>query len=404
MSVASILSSGSGPWQLSIGSAPSIPPSVSVVNIGQSTLDIKWAATPGAFSYTASAIQQTGGVATVAGVVSGLTASFTGLSPGCLYLVYVVAVNAAGSTQSFPLTVTTDVITVAPAAPAAAAQYNAVGPTTISMSWGAVSGATSYDLTASPGGLTATSPTNSYSWSGLTAGTTYTFTVRSRNAAGTSTATTMTPTQATGAATAPTVTITGFSNVGTTVATVAYTYANAATVAASASNTTTGSVLYLPSQAPSSNGTTVPLTFQGLTPATTYAVAVTGTNSSGTTTTPTSNVTTDSTVEPAINITVSPTYNQSLQWNVTWSSGSLVLPYSNWQVRGYVNGQSTTFISNATPAQNTGGFNYRATVGNALAPPGANSPVPSIPYNIYVYNQGTSEVAYANNPYSWSPT
>jgi Tol biopolymer transport system component len=131
-------------------------------------------------------VAQPGGASvTVAAPTTSVTVG--GLVPHTPYTFTVVAVNARGSsvTSAPSGAVTPFTVPAAPAAPSAVS--TAAGQATVAWSGPADDGGsavTGYQVTAQPGGATATSATSSVTMSGLTGGAYYTFTVVAVNVAG----------------------------------------------------------------------------------------------------------------------------------------------------------------------------------------------------------------------------
>jgi len=170
---------------------PAAPAGVTATG-GANQVSISWSPVSGATSYdiywsTAS------GVTTASTKITSATRPYvqTGLAASTTYYYIVTAVNAAG--QSVP-SAQVSAATNAPAAtiPAAPAGVTAAGGANqVSISWSAVSGATSYNIYyATTSGVTKTSGakiTNAsrpYTQTGLAAGTTYYYIVTAVNGAG----------------------------------------------------------------------------------------------------------------------------------------------------------------------------------------------------------------------------
>ena len=161
---------------------------------GDAQVALSWGASPGAASYSLYRSTTAGGEGTtpVATGITGLSYTSTGLTNGTQYFFKVAAVNSAGSSaQSGEVSATPRSVIVVPPAPTALTAV--AGDGLVGLSWGASSGAASYNLyrgTSSGGegstpvatGISGTS----YSNAGLTNGTTYYFKVAAVNSAGTS--------------------------------------------------------------------------------------------------------------------------------------------------------------------------------------------------------------------------
>ena len=224
-----------------------------------------------------TAISSPGGITgTLAQAGSG-TIPVTGLTPGTEYTFVVFATNSQGDgiNSSASNSVTTDA--AAPSAPSItlATKINA---TTASVAFNEPStnngaAVTSYTVTSTPGGITATGTGSPISVTGLTAATAYTFTMTATNSAGTSDPSAPSN-QITSDATVP-----GAPTVGTAVkltstsARIPFT-PPVSNGGASISNYT---VTSSPGNIVASS-TTSPITITGLTPATTYTFSVKATN------------------------------------------------------------------------------------------------------------------------------
>lgn len=189
---------------------PSAPATPTASSVATTSFTANWIAPSGGAttSYYLDVATDSGFTSFVSGYnnksVAATSASVTGLTAGTAYYVRVRAVSAGGTSASSS-TLTQITVPDAPATPSA----SSVGTTSFSVSWSAVTGASSYKLDvatdssfssklSSYNDLTATSPTTV---SSLSAGTTYYVRVRAVNSAGTS-ASSSTLTQATSAASA----------------------------------------------------------------------------------------------------------------------------------------------------------------------------------------------------------
>jgi len=163
---------------------PAAPTGVFASSSGAAGTTISWSAVSGATSYniywsTASGVTKTNGTK-ITGAVSPQVV--TGLTVGTTYFFVVTAVNANGesaeSSEAFP-----------PAPPTGVTATAGNGQVTIS--WSAVSGATSYNIwwSTTPGvtrtnGIKITGVTSPYTHTGLTNGTTYYYIVKTVNSSG----------------------------------------------------------------------------------------------------------------------------------------------------------------------------------------------------------------------------
>jgi fibronectin type 3 domain-containing protein len=195
-----------------VPTVPATPIGVSAVG-GTQQATISWSVVSGATSYNLY-WSKTAGVTTATGTkIAGATSSAvqTGLSDSTTYYYIVTAVNSVGeSAASSQATATTLAAGPAPTAPAAPTGVSATGSTKqVTLSWSAVSGATSYNIYyATTSGVTKTSGakiTNAakpYVQTGLADSTAYYYIVTAVNSTGESTAsaqataTTATPTPA----------------------------------------------------------------------------------------------------------------------------------------------------------------------------------------------------------------
>jgi fibronectin type 3 domain-containing protein len=190
--------------------APAAPTGVTAVgSTNQAT--ISWPVVSGAASYNVYWSTTTGVTKSSGTKVAGVTSPYvkTGLSAGTTHYFIVTAINSVGeSAASVQATATT--AAAPPAVPAAPTGVSATGGANqVSISWPAVSGATSYNIYwATTTGVTTsgtkiTSATSPYAQTGLAASTTYYYIVTAVNAAGQSVASA----QFTAATDAPVVTI-----------------------------------------------------------------------------------------------------------------------------------------------------------------------------------------------------
>ena len=171
---------------------PAAPTGLSATG-GTNQVSTSWSAVTGATSYnlywsTASGVSTTSGTK-----ITSATSPYvqTGLNAGTSYYYIVTAVNAAGEGPA-SAQVSASTSAPAPVLPAAPAGVTATGGTTqATITWSAVSGATSYNLYYSTtsgvtkaNGSKVTPATTPYVLTGLGAGTTYYFVVTAVNAAG----------------------------------------------------------------------------------------------------------------------------------------------------------------------------------------------------------------------------
>jgi hypothetical protein len=170
---------------------PSAPTGVTATG-GDTQVTLSWTAVTGASSYNIY-WSTTSGVTTSTGTrIAGVSSAYvqTGLGAGTTYFYIVTAVNGAGeSGPSVQASATTNAPTTVPAVPTAVTASGGVKQVTLS--WAAVSSATSYNVywSATSGVTTATGTkvsgvTSPYVQTGLTDGTAYFFIVTAANAVG----------------------------------------------------------------------------------------------------------------------------------------------------------------------------------------------------------------------------
>ncbi len=150
------------------------PPSSPSVTAARDSVTISWPASDGATSYDVLFNGETYNV-------TGTSKTITGLTPGTKYSLAVRANNADGSSSYGA----TQAVTTLPDPPDTPSNVSVTATTnSITVSWNAVSGATSYDvlLNGKTYNVTGTSKTIT----GLTPGTDYSYVVRANNAGGSS--------------------------------------------------------------------------------------------------------------------------------------------------------------------------------------------------------------------------
>lgn len=160
-----------------INPKPVNPSSISISNITSTTVSISFTGDSVALLYTAIS---TPGSITATSTSSPITV--TGLSAGTSYTFNLTASNATGDSAGI---VSSSIITV-PVTPLNISATT-TGQTSVSVSFTASTGASSYTITNKNNSQTFTTSNTSYSVTGLTAGTQYGFTVTATNASGNST-------------------------------------------------------------------------------------------------------------------------------------------------------------------------------------------------------------------------
>ena len=166
--------------------APTAPTSLSASNITQTTADLSWNASSDNVAVTGYDIYQG---STNIGTVTGTSVQITGLTAATSYSFNVKAKDAAGNESSSSNTVNfttpSGADTEAPTAPTSLAASN-VTQTTADLSWSASSdnvGVTGYDVYQGSTNLGTVTGTSA-NITGLTAATSYSFSVRAKDAAG----------------------------------------------------------------------------------------------------------------------------------------------------------------------------------------------------------------------------
>ncbi len=181
--------------------APSVPTNLAASNIGPTSLTLTWTASTDNVGVSAYEVFQNG-----AKIGESLTTSFsvTGLTPSTTYNFTVKARDAAGNTSAASNAVSvTPPDTQAPTAPTNLVASNVV-QTSFTLTWTASTdnvGVTSYEVFRN-GASVGTATGTSFNVTGLTANTTYSLTVKAKDAAGNASAASTALSVTTAAATA----------------------------------------------------------------------------------------------------------------------------------------------------------------------------------------------------------
>ncbi len=166
--------------------APSAPTGLTASGTTQTTTSLSWNVATDNIAVTGYNIYQDG---TLKSSVTGTTYAVTGLTPGTAYAFTIKAKDAAGNVSAASNTANVTTLELADTtAPSTPANLVASGTTqtTTDLSWNAASDNTavvSYSIYQN-GSYKGSSTTTSYDVTGLTAETTYSFTVKAKDAAG----------------------------------------------------------------------------------------------------------------------------------------------------------------------------------------------------------------------------
>jgi fibronectin type 3 domain-containing protein len=168
------------------GTAPSVPTGVTAT-AGSQQVSLSWNASAGATSYNVKRSTTSGSGYSTVSSPSTTGYTDTGLTNGTTYYYVVTAVNAQGESGNSAQASATPAAAPPPGAPTGLTAT--AGNQQVALSWGAVTGATGYNVkrstTSGSGYSTVSSPsTASYTDTGLTDGTTYYYVVTATSAAG----------------------------------------------------------------------------------------------------------------------------------------------------------------------------------------------------------------------------
>jgi fibronectin type 3 domain-containing protein len=172
--------------QLSVLTVPGAPSSVTATPVSPTEIDLAWGAVAGATSYRVQRSIFSGGPYTTVASPAVASLADTGLSSATTYYYVVLALDAGGASAA-----STQITASTPMFPPTGVLATAVSSSAITVTWTAVTGATSYAVsraTVSGGPYTSVGlPTNpTFADSGLSAGTTYYYVVQAVNSSGTS--------------------------------------------------------------------------------------------------------------------------------------------------------------------------------------------------------------------------
>ncbi|MFC2152330.1 M4 family metallopeptidase [Bacteroidota bacterium] len=166
--------------------APTTPTNLASSNITETSFTLSWNASTDNIGVTGYDVYQNG---SLLGSVTGTSANITGLSASTTYAMTVKAKDAAGNisaaSSTLNVTTATPADTQAPTAPSGLSSSN-ITETSFTLSWNASTdnvGVTGYDVYRN-GSLFGSVTGTSANVTGLTAATTYTMTVRAKDAAG----------------------------------------------------------------------------------------------------------------------------------------------------------------------------------------------------------------------------
>ncbi|GLL08118.1 beta strand repeat-containing protein [Dactylosporangium matsuzakiense] len=303
-----------------------------------------------------------------------LHAGITGLTNGTAYSVQVRTLNSVGAgTASAPVSVTPATVPAAPGGPSA---IGGAGQATVSFTAPSSSGGatvTAYTVTSAPQGITATCSASPCTVTGLTNGTAYTFTVHATNAVGdspeSSATTAITPVTTPGVPTAVTTTP------AATAITVSFTAPDdgGSPITGYEISTDNGATWVTFSPA----GVALTGTVTGLTPGTTYQIALRALNAAGTGTATTPAATTTLPEAVTAPTATAGTSSTTISWAA--SPTSTVTGYTVYANPGPASCSTTGIAAVSCIIGATAGVSYTYTVvahsptGDSAASPASNA-------------------------------
>ena len=323
---------------------PSTPTGVIATAVSSSSNTVSWTAVTGATGYivyggtSSSSLSQLGTAATT-------TYSHTGLTAGTAYYYTVAATNAGGTSEQSAIVSAT--VKAAPPVTPTGVTATAASSTSITVTWTAVTGATSYIIyggtSSSSLSQVGTATMTSFTHIGLTASTTYYYAVAASNASGTSArSTTVNATTQSGGGQPPAAP----TGVAATAAS-----ATSITVSWSAVTGATGYIIYggTSSSSLSQIGTTTTATYTqtGLAGGTTYYYAVAASNASGTSARSTTVSATTQAGGPAAPTGVAAAAASATSIIVTWTA---VTGATSYTIYGGTSSTTLSQIGTATTA------------------------------------------------------